>query len=383
MKFRRDVLCGTAGAGLAMLGGCSGAGEDGAPESDAGDDGSDADPDGTEDGTNVSESDFGMDGEYPSYAKWLPSETSRPDFVHTSIDRVEASSVLRRNPFANPSDGESLYPAFDATAPTIPAVQVWLLRLHHAVASGPFPFLKERLAYASDREIVFDDRGTVADPIVETEAMTSSGNVFVVSGDVDIAAVEAAVDALEREMPERSWEFERRDRDGDVIFEAVDSPDGFDGVALVARERHLAVGTNLEESVDRLASLPNAPDEAGLAIAEDLTWLLERCGDGAVIYGAGLEPDGTDTDVGEFGMGVPEDDLESLWDLYDGGNYHVMHVDADGDGHVTRSGVAYDSTDAVPSEAEIADVLATGAADHTIVTDDTRFVVEAVWEDQR
>jgi hypothetical protein len=124
-------------------------------------------------------------------------------------------------------------------------------------------------------------------------------------------------------------------------------------------------------------SLDDALDtaEIGVSVSDDFDWLFERCGEGAfAVAGSGTDEDESDESPNDFA--VDEDRLSEFRTLVNQtGAASVMVVDSHETSHVTRSGFAFDST-----ADELASLIAEGASETNILTEDTLVVVEAFWE---
>lgn len=372
---RRTFVLGASTAMLAGLAGClgddgddSGDGDDTQEVDLSGDDGTGDDETGNGDDTGGADEDpdpeFG-DTESPAYALWFDAAVEEHSVLRTDFTRV--TEVDPYNRLLEDRDGEGVadvFPGVDSIAEAIPATTSFTGLILLGAVGQQYPFLTDLALYGRD----VDEDST---PTVTIEELTLVDGDIVITGDIDRDALEAndTVEYIESHA-------------GFLIYE--DGPDG-------APRSPFAVGDDTlvfpggDPDEDRQARLKSTLDgaSAGVDVGDDLAWLVEHCGDGAFVFG-GAGGEVTDDEEeeeldGELVPGVDNETVEAFEELVGEPEGILLVADGHESGRVTRSGIAFESAEAVPDEDELAAVLAAGAAETSTLTEGNRIFVEAVW----
>ena len=313
-------------------------------------------------------------GSVPGYARWLPASTIEP-----SIVRLDFTQLRALDSYTLSDDGELTATAISSFVEAYPA----------ATATAALSLLASpRRRYPSFTAVAYEGTqqpdGT---PIMTAESLVLAGNGLVLSEQLDEQTLRSA-DSITTIDTDAGYTVYGSSPAGSDVDLAT-NPVATDGRNLIFPLASTADETATAER--RRATLDYVLETRAAGIATGLPgleWLLARCGDGAlVLVGAGqqftqlvtTDASRVATDLPTFGIGGrTADEFETLFEKNDR-SAAAMVVDRHDSGWVTRSGLAFGNRGSVPDSQRVADLVAAGADDRTVFTENNRLVVEAFW----
>lgn len=380
-------------------------------------------------------------GEMPAYAAWLGADTTEHLVMRTNFVRaaeIDAYQLESQDVEAD-TDGDTggnqseefgeMFSDVTGIAEAYPAVS----------AVGPLfllAFLGFVYPFVDSIEFAEDDSESVENPVLTLEAIGLAGDAMLLEGEVHEPNVMARDDVTELDSHAGFTVYGAQAGFGD-FFEGDGSDSGSDTDGGDSTDEETTSSIDSDESDlspfavgDDAIVLPMGDDatsdeavgdgsgdttesdtdsrsereilESALETAaagvdvgnEDFAWLLERCGDGAMVLGAAGEdlPDETEqedadgTEENDVGgdledLNIDPETVEAFNEMLEEheGRAVLMVADAHDEQRVTRSGFAFESGDDLPDSEELADLIAGDAADTNIVEEANRIIVEAFW----
>jgi hypothetical protein len=356
--YRRRLLAVLAAAGSA---GCFGT-EDGADGSE----GPDRPP-----GTAALQT---SPGSLPGYTRWLPASTIEP-----SVVRLDFARVNELDSYSVSADDKLSVQGVSGLVEAYPAATATAALALLAALRERYPFLNS----VSYRGATQPD----STPIITADSLMLAGDGLILSGRLDEQALQSTDSAARLDTDAGYTVYGAASPESDV--DPATNPFATDGRNLIFPLAETGNGATMAER--RQTTLDDVLETRAAGISTGLPgleWLLARCGDGAlVLAGAGqqftrlatTDASRAETDPTAFGLDRrTAEEFETLFEENDG-SAAVMVVDDHDGGRVTRSGFAFGNGDSVPDSRRFGDLVARGASDRTVVTEDNRLVVEAFW----
>jgi hypothetical protein len=321
----------------------------------------------------------------PGYARWLSTESAESLLIRLDF---EQASAIDSYDFSEDDSSASDDLALDETftdvsgiAEAFPAV----------TAIGPLFFLGFlQLGYSFVEDVAYTGGENAENPVMTADSIMLADNGLVLSGSVNEQTLQSQ-DSIAQVDSYAGYRIYGSSNDG-----KTPSPDGNSNYSPFAVSETELVFPLSEEGknsgrTDR-ENLNAALDTNAAGVQTNLValdWLLERCGDGALVLvgsGKGItrasgseDSNDTDTDLGTFGIDKQQaEEFETLLTENDA-TAAVMVVDDHDPGRVTRSGFAFSSADSMPDAEMIADLIAGEASERNLLVSENRLVVEAFW----
>ena len=258
--------------------------------------------------------------------------------------------------------GGTVFPAVSDVAEELPTAAGISSTVILGLLTGAYPFLPTIDVPWQGRDAANQES------VMQLEQVTLTNVAIQLEGQVDREGL-AALDSVSQQG----------ETGGFTMF-TTQSNSGSDQY-FAADDQRLLIAAN---GVDSDSSGPGPIEDAITALQssggflEDVAWLLEHCGDGAFVYGgAADETDGSEGLLTEF-SDADEETISALQELIGPATAMLHAAEGHEDGRVTRSGLVFESADAVPDADELASVLVPSAPEPTVVVDGKRVMVEGI-----
>ncbi|PSQ63612.1 MAG: hypothetical protein BRD21_02010 [Halobacteriales archaeon SW_8_66_22] len=258
--------------------------------------------------------------------------------------------------------GGTVFPAVSDVAEELPTAAGISSTVILGLLTGAYPFLPTI-------DVPWQGRDAAnRESVMQLEQVTLTNVAIQLEGQVDREGL-AALDSVNQQG----------ETGGFTMF-TTQSNSGSDQYFAADDQRLLIAASG----VDSDSSGPEPIEDAITALQssggfpEDVAWLLEHCGDGAFVYGgAADETDGSEGLLTEF-SDADEETISALQELIGPATAWLHAAEGHEDGRVTRSGLVFESADAVPDADELASVLVPSAPEPTVVVDGKRVMVEGI-----
>ena len=258
--------------------------------------------------------------------------------------------------------GGTVFPAVSDVAEELPTAAGISSTVILGLLTGAYPFLPTIDVPWQGRDAANQES------VMQLEQVTLTNVAIQLEGQVDREGL-AALDSVSQQG----------ETGGFTIFTTQSSSGSEQYFA--ADDQRLLIAAN---GVDSDSSGPEPIEDAITALQssggfpEDIAWLLEHCGDGAFVYGgAADETDGSEGLLTEF-SDADEETISALQELIGPATAWLHAAEGHEDSRVTRSGLVFESADAVPDADELASVLVPSAPEPTVVVDGRRVMVEGI-----
>jgi hypothetical protein len=258
--------------------------------------------------------------------------------------------------------GGTVFPAVSDVAEELPTAAGISSTVILGLLTGAYPFLPTIDVPWQGRDAANQES------VMQLEQVTLTNVAIQLEGQVDREGL-AALDSVSQQG----------ETGGFTIFTTQSSSGSEQYFA--ADDQRLLIAAN---GVDSETSGPEPIEDAITALQssggfpEDVAWLLEHCGDGAFVYGgAADETDGSEGLLTEF-SDADEETISALQELIGPATAWLHAAEGHEDSRVTRSGLVFESADAVPDADELASVLVPSAPEPTVVVDGKRVMVEGI-----
>ena len=300
---------------------------------------------------------------YPEYAPWLAGDEQT--VFSLDFEREQEVEAYSRTEIDRSEDGP--FPEIDTLAEALAAnsgISPQLV-LARPIVGVSYPFLQQFSFVGED--------GESDDPIMRVERATLGDQVIVLDGELDHQRLRD-LDTVTGSLSQNGYTIHQsKPQDRDALPFGVT-----DGTVVLSfgGQGERAPSERLRDAIETATS--------GVSVGADADWLLEHCGGGAFVSASTENISGEETqppsgqDPPDFGVGTER--AERFREtVVKPSTAAVSVLDSHSEGHVTRNGFAFESEAAMLPSEELGELLAPGARERTVVTEQNLAIVEAFW----
>jgi hypothetical protein len=301
----------------------------------------------------------------PSYENMVEPNEPGWTVIRANFEKVEGVAAYEPIQEFDPTQargGGTVFPAVSDVAEELPTAAGIGSTVILGLLTGAYPFLP-------NLDVPWQGRDAAnRESVMQLEQVTLTNVAIQFEGQVDREGL-AALDSVSQQG----------ETGGFTVF-TTQSNSGSDQYFAADDQRLLIAASGVDSETSGPGPIEGAITalQSSGGFPEDVAWLLEHCGDGAFVYGGAADKtDGSEGLLTEF-SDADEETISAFQELIGPATAMLHAAEGHEDGRVTRSGLVFESADAVPDADELASVLVPSAPEPTVVVDGKRVMVEGI-----